>query len=182
MNKEEIKQIIGFMQTNYPNFNFKKELIDYWKKELANYDFNDIDTRIKQLMSDERYAYQPPLLEAITRGLTKKDNKVDFSKLTYFCRICRKPFNDQEELQVHEDRCSSIRYIKSQYKRFGWASLTGTQIKEMYNMPEEEFDEKYKIILRKVQKLTTDEMEKTRIEFIFNPPTKEQAIAFFQNN
>ena len=49
-------------------------------------------------------------------------------------------------------------------------------------MPEDEFDEKYKIILRKVQSLTTDEMEKRRIEYIFNPPNQEEAKDFLDKD
>lgn len=178
MNSEQIKELILYLKNSYPSYDFKKELIDYWKQELTQYEYEDIKNKLKELMGEERYAYQPPLLEAITKGITKKHNKVDFTKLTYFCRFCRRPFNDKNELDLHEDRCSSIRYIKSQYKRFRWPELSGTQIKEMYEMSEEEFDTKYKIILRKVQNLTTDEMEKQRIEFIFNPPSQEQARKF----
>lgn len=178
MNKEQIKEIIMYIKNSYSNYEFKKEMIEYWEQELSQYEYEDINNRLKELMSEERYAYQPPLLEAITKGITKKHNKVDFSQLTYFCRFCGRPFNDKNELDLHEDRCSSIRYIKSQYKRFRWPELSGTQIKEMYEMSEEEFDTKYKIILRKVQNLTNDEMEKQRIEFIFNPPSQEQARKF----
>lgn len=178
MSKEQIKEIIKYLKNSYPNYEFKPEMIEYWKQELNQYDYEDINNRLKELMSEERYAYQPPLLEALTKGIIKKHNKVDFNELVYYCQFCRRPFNDKQELDPHEDRCSAIRYIQRQYKRFMWPKLTGTQIKEMYNMSEEEFDEKYKIILRKVQNLTTDEMEKTRIEFIFNPPSQEKAKEF----
>ena len=178
MNKSQALEILNYLDDNYKDFELTEEKINYWCEQLSQYDYEDISNRLKELMSEERYSYQPPFLEAITRGITKKYNKVDFSKLVYFCRICKKAFNDKEELDIHEDRCSSIKYIKNQYKRFHWPSLTGTQIRDMYNMSEEEFDEKYKIILKKVQSLTTDEMEKTRIEFIFNPPSQEKAKEF----
>ena len=54
--------------------------------------------------------------------------------------------------------------------------------RELYELPEEEFDRQYKIILKYVMQHTNDESEKTRIGFIFNPPTPEQARAYFQNN
>lgn len=176
MNSEQIKELIKYLKNSYPNYEFKNEMIDYWINELSRYDYEDIKNKLKELMSEERYAYQPPLLEAITKGITKKHNKVDFSQLTYFCRFCRRPFNDKNELDLHEDRCSSIRYIESQYKRFNWGEVKDKA--EMYNMSEEEFDTKYKKILRLVQQNTKDEMEKTRIEFIFNPPSQEQARKF----
>lgn len=181
MKTEQAKEIIKYLKNSYPSYEFKKELIEYWCEEFTQYDYEDINNRLKELMGDERYAYQPPLLEALTKGITKKHNKVDFSQLVYYCLFCKRPFNDKSELDLHEDRCSSIKYIQRQYKRFGWPKLTGTQIKEMYNMSEEEFDEKYKVILRKVQKLTNDENEKRRIEFIFNPPTQEGAKEFLNN-
>lgn len=179
MNKENIKEIIKFLKTSYPNYEFKREMIEYWEQELSQYDYEDINNRLKELMSEDRYAYQPPLLEALTKGITKKHNKVDFSQLTYFCAFCRRPFNDKQELEEHQDRCRSIKYIESQYKRFNWGEVRNKA--EMYNMSEEEFDKGYKIILRKVQNATNDEMEKQRIEFIFNPPSQEQAKEFLNN-
>lgn len=176
MNKKEVKDLFAYLSASYKDYVFKPELIEYWEQELSQYDYEDIKNRLKELMSEERYAYQPPLLEAITKGLIKKHNKVDFSQLTYFCMFCRRPFNDRKEFEEHQDRCRSIKYIERQYKRFNWGEVKDKV--EMYNMSEEEFDTKYKIILRKVQSLTTDEMEKQGIEFIFNPPSQEQARKF----
>ena len=133
-------------------------------------------------MSDERYSYQPPFLEVIVKGLTKKQNKLDFSELTYFCMFCKRPFNDRNELEEHQDRCRSIKYIISQYKRFNLGEIDNNKKRELYELPEEEFDRQYKIILKYVMQHTNDESEKTRIGFIFNPPTPEQARAYFQNN
>lgn len=179
MNNEQVKEIILYLKNSYSNYDFKKELVDYWKQELSQYDYEDVKNKLKELMSEDRYAYQPPLLEALTRGITKKHNKVDFNELVYFCMFCRRPFNDRNEFEEHQDRCRSIKYIERQYKRFNWGEVRNKA--EMYNMSEEEFDEKYKIILRKVQNATTDEMEKRRIEFIFNPPSQEKAKEFLNN-
>lgn len=179
MNREEVKNIMSYLVDNYKNnFEITQSKKEYWCQELSQYDNEDITNRVKQLMSEDKYAYQPPLLEAITRGVTKKHNKVNFDELVYYCLFCKRPFNNKNELDKHEDRCSSVKYIQKQYKRFSWPKLTGTQIKEMYEMPEEEFDEKYRVILRKIQKLTNDESEKRRIEYIFNPPTQEEAKKF----
>lgn len=179
MDKNKALDILNYLADNYKDFKLTEDKVNYWCQELSQYDYEDINNRLKELMSEERYSYQPPFLEAIIKGITKKHNKVDFTKLTYFCKICRRPFNDKNELDLHEDRCRSIRYIESQYKRFNWGEVKDKA--EMYNMSEEEFNEKYKIILKKVQNLTTDEMEKTRIEFIFNPPSQETAMKFLNN-
>lgn len=176
MDKNQVLEILNYLDDNYKDFEITEDKLSYWCEQLSQYDYQDIRNRLKELMSEERYSYQPPFLEAIIKGITKKHNKVDFSQLTYFCRFCRRPFNDKNELDTHEDRCSSIRYIESQYKRFNWGEVKDKV--EMYNMSEEEFDTKYKKILRLVQQKTTDEMEKQRIEFIFNPPSQEQARKF----
>jgi len=178
MNSEKIKEIVKYLKTSYPSYEFKNEMIDYWINELSQYDYEDIMNRLKELMGEERYSYQPPLLEAITKGITKKHNKVDFNELVYFCRICRRPFNSKEELDIHEDRCSAIKYIASQYKRFRLPNLTTNKKRELYELPEEEFDKQYKMILKYVMQHTNDEMEKTRISFIFNPPSQEKAKEF----
>ena len=137
MNKDEVKKLMNYIAMNYNTFKVTKENYEYWCNELSHYDYDDIRNRLKEMMSDEKYAYQPPFLEALTRGLTKKDNKVNLDEITYYCQFCKRPFTDKSELDIHEDRCSAIRYIRRQYQRFGWYKLSGTQIKEMYNMPEE---------------------------------------------
>ena len=182
MDKKEVKELFNYLEQNYSNFEYDKSKFDYWFNELQQYDNDDVRERLKDLMSDERYNYQPPFLETIVKGLTKKSGKLDFSQLVYYCKFCRRGFNDRKELDNHEDRCRSIKYIERQYKRFNLEKIDNAKKRELYELSEEEFDRQYKLILKYVMQQTTDESEKTRISFIFNPPSQEQAKAFLGNS
>ena len=48
-------------------------------------------------------------------------------------------------------------------------------------MSDEEFQERYCKLLHWIQNHTQNESEKTRIEFIFNPPKKERAKSFLES-
>lgn len=173
MTKDELKIIMQHLANSYRDFKLDESNINWWYEELKDYNFNDVRNRIKEIMSEDRY--QAPTLEYIMRTLIKEENKLNWDEMVYFCSVCKKGFNDTKKLEEHEDRCRSVRYIERQIKRFRWGNVNK---RELYAMSEEEFDERYKILLRKVQERTNDELEKQRIEFIFNPPKPEVAKEF----
>lgn len=175
MELAEIKKILRHIEDSYVDFTFTKDMYEYWNKELQYYDYSDIFTRLKELMGEDRYHYKPPFLEAITRGISKAKDKVDFTKQVYYCKHCGKAFNDLSQTHNHEDRCSAIKYIERQYIRFNLGDIDNQKKYELYNMSESEFDEKYKIILKYVQQHTTNDVEKLLIENVFNPPNIEKA-------
>lgn len=180
MNREETRTLLNFLEMSYSGFSVTKEKLDFWHEELQQYDLDDVKRRLNELMSNERYAFVPPLLDIIKSGLTKKKDKVDFSQQIYSCKHCRKMFNDLDETHLHEDRCSAIKYIERQYKRFNLGAIDNSRKYELYNMSEKEFDEKYKKILKYVQEHTNQEYEKALIENIFNPPSMEAAKNFLR--
>ena len=49
-------------------------------------------------------------------------------------------------------------------------------------MSEEEFNERYNKLLYYIYEHTENESERTRIGFIFNPPSKEKAKDFLENS
>lgn len=175
MNKEEVLDLFEFLNMNYPNFESSSEKINVWLNELQMYDAEDIKRNLKELMAEDLYSKTPPLLSRIIRGLTPKNEKVDFTKTIYFCSRCNKAFNSKEKCDEHFDRCSSVDYVIRETKKWFKKELTR---KELFNMSDEEFQEKYKKMLLWIHDHTTDEREKTRIEFIFNPPSKEKARSF----
>ena len=51
--------------------------------------------------------------------------------------------------------------------------------KELYELEENEFQKRYDDLLKYIMEHTTDEKEKQRIGFIFNPPTPEEVAKYF---
>ena len=175
MNREEVVDLFEFLEINYPNFSYSSKTIDTWLSELQMFDVDDVKRNLKELMAEDLYSKTPPLLSRIIRGLTPKNEKIDFTKTVYFCSRCNRGFNSKEECDEHFDRCSSIDYVIRETRKWFKKELTR---KELFAMADEEFNERYRKLLLFVQEHTTDASEKTRIGFIFNSPRKEKAKQF----
>lgn len=175
MNREEVVNLFEFLETNYPTFSYSSKTIDTWLNELQMYDVDDVKRNLKGLMAEDLYSKTPPLLSRIIRGLTPKNEKLDFTKSVIFCPRCHKGFNSHEEEDEHFGKCSRVDYVIRETRKWFKKELTR---KELFAMPDEEFQERYKKLLWWIHDHTEDEREKTRIEFIFNPPSKEKARSF----
>lgn len=178
MNKKQIIEILEFLKMSYSNFGGIEDKLPYWEEDLKFYSYEDVKKRIKELMELKEFSTNAPTLTRIIGPLTKIGEKMENNDVTYFCQFCNRKFNDYDEMETHQDRCRSVQYILRQYKRF---KLGQIDKRILYNMSEEEFDIKYKKLLRLVQEHTNDEREKKVIEFIFDPPTKEETKEFLTN-
>ncbi len=180
MTKEEIEELFRFLKASYPTYDFNADMISYWANELSQYSFEDVKLSLKHCLANDKYTNRPPQLEVIIFKLPKIKQKIDFTKITYFCRNCRKPFNNLDDCHKHEDRCSSILYIERKSKKYNWDF--NDQIKEeLYQYSEENFENFYSNFLKTVKKATSLEWERKLINNIFNPPEKEEALKFLQN-
>lgn len=175
MNREEVLDLFEFLNMNYPTFESSPEKINVWLKELQMYDIADVKRNLKELMAEDLYSKTPPLLSRIIRGLTPKGEKLDFNKTVIYCPRCHKGFNSHEEEDEHFSRCSSVDYVIRETRKWFKKELTR---KELFDMPDEEFQDRYKKLLWWIHDHTEDERERARIEFIFNPPSREKAKAF----
>ena len=171
MDKNEVTELMNYILSIYPTtFKFDDETVRYWFNELQQYDLEDVKTSLKPLMKKEF----PPKLVDITSGLRRKYEKTDWSKVQTLCQICHKPLS-LEEYEEHYDRCLNIEFIIKKAKK--WANKNLTR-KELWALSDEAFEKKNNEILHYIYDHTQDESEKTRIGFIFNPPSKERAKSF----
>lgn len=175
MNRDEVTELLNYINLNYPYFKVDSEVVSAWLNELQMYDVEDVKRNLKELMAEDLYSKNPPLLSRIIRGLTPKNEKLDFTKSVIFCPRCHKGFNSHEEEDEHFGKCSRVDYVIRETRKWFKKELTR---KELFAMPDEEFQERYKKLLWWIHDHTEDEREKTRIEFIFNPPSKEKAKSF----
>lgn len=175
MNKKQVIEILEFLKISYSNFGGIEDKLPYWEEELKYYSYEDVKRRIKELMELKEFSTNAPTLTRIIGPLTKTGEKMENNDVTYFCQFCKRSFNDYDEMEIHQDRCRSVQYILRQYKRF---KLGDIDKRFLYNLNDEEFDIRYKKLLRLVQEHTNDPREKQRIEFIFNPPGQEEAKKF----
>jgi len=178
MNKNEVIELLDFITINYPNFkidesNFENT-VNVWHDELQQYELDDVKKNLKEFMADDYYQKEPPKLSMLVKGLTKKHEKINWSEVETYCPRCHKPLS-QSEYDEHFDRCSSIDYVIRESKKWLRKNLTR---RFLWQMSKEEFEERYNKLLKYIMEHTTDERERTRIGFIFNPPSKEKAKQF----
>ena len=181
MNKIQVKQVLDYLEINYKDFRVSKEMFEMWLDELQQYDYEDVITKLKELMSSGHYISTPPHLVTITNGLAKIDKKIDWSKTVVLCKNCNKGFNVDDngfsqELKDHEERCNSINYVIRQSKKWFNKDLTRG---ELWSMSREEFDERYDKLLHYIYEHTDNETEKTIIGYIFNPPSPDTVREMF---
>lgn len=175
--KEEVKEIFKIIKFNYPNFEIKEGMASMWAEVMSEYSYEDVKKKLEEHLAEDRFQKQPPTAYLLVKGLPKIRDRVDFTKDTIFCRFCNKAFNSEEEHDKHYDRCSSIHYLIRENKK--WFNRVIDK-KFLWQLSDEEFEERYNKMLKFIMEHTTDERERTRISYIFNPPNEEQAKEFLK--
>ncbi len=179
MTKLEVDELVNLIDMNYRGF-IKEPILfsKKWYEYLYQYSFEEVENKLHECMSMEQFQYQPPTLDYLIKDLTKIQDRVDLSKMIVYCQFCKRIFNSINELHIHENRCRSVRYIARQYQKYFNREVNK---RELYEMDNEEFNEKYDILLKYVEKHISDEKEKKIINFIFNLPGKETAKKFINS-
>lgn len=178
MKQEEVIDLLEFININYPDFKVNDKVTKMWYDELQQYDIEDVKDNLRSFMSNEYYQKEPPKLALLTKDLVKKYEKVHLDNVETRCPRCNRPLS-LEDYDKHFDRCSSIDYVIRETKKWFRKELTR---KFLWEMSEEEFNERYNKLLHYIYEHTDNESERTRIGFIFNPPSKEKAKSFLEEN
>ena len=178
MNKIEVKEVLDYLSYNYNTFNVTEGLFKMWLDELQQYDKEDVMDKIKKMIASGNYKVTAPQLVTITSGLTKTDKKIDWNKTVTFCPICNKAFQCDntmysKDYEQHRPKCQSIRYVITQTKKWFGKDLTRA---ELWNMSEQEFNERYNKLLHYIQEHTDNETERTLIGYVFNPPNENNIL------
>lgn len=176
MNYQEVNELLDYLSVSY-KIETPTSMLNAWLDVLQEYDYEEVKNSLGEAMSEDRFQRTPPQVQYIVRNLIKKYDKVDYSKQVVYCPICRKPLN-QPDYEKHFDRCSSVEYVIRESKKWFHRDLTK---KFLFELSDEEFDLRYNKLLQYIYEHTTDESEKTRIGFIFNPPSEEKAREFLKN-
>ena len=181
MSREELTKILNELEITYKSFEASRDLEKKWYEVAHCFSYEDVKRNLEVAESDRQFQYSPPTIYYLIQGLTPVSEKVNFKECTVFCRFCKRGLS-QSKISEHEDRCRSIHYIKRQYKKWYKIELDKNKIRELYQMGEEEFSEKYDKLLHYIYENTLDEKEKTIIGFIFDLPNPVVANKFLGNS
>ena len=159
----------------YASMYNEPKIVEQWFKLLANYDVNDIYASLER-HKEGNYSRSPISLVDLIRYVPtiKEKNDKKLENYRVCCRNCGRYIN-YFEAEKHEDRCRSIDYIVTQYKKWFHKEITK---QFLWSLSDKEFDERYDKLLHYIHDNTLDSSERTRIGFIFNPPSEEEAKAF----
>jgi len=175
MKKEETKELLKLIKYNYPSFDVKEGMVTMWSQIMSEYSYDDVKHALEVYMADDRFQKQPPTAYLLVKGLPKVRDRIDFTKDTFYCRHCGKAFNDMEEHDKHFDKCSSIQYLIRENKK--WFNRIIDR-KFLWQLSDEEFEERYNKMLKFIMEHTKDEHERQRIKYYFNKPSEEEAKEF----
>lgn len=146
MQKLEVKELVDIITIHRPYFksrlgdNIYQELLTEWTRIMGPYDFEDIKNNLETfLKSESNYGKDPDAYQLIKGLLTTEDKKTN-SLGRVSCRFCGRWFN-RLEIHNHEDRCRSVKYLDRMYRKLLNRQLLNK--KELYEMSDKEFDEKY---------------------------------------
>lgn len=146
MTRQEVIKLIEFITIHRPNFRSRlgdkilKDMIEDWTRILGPYDYDDIFNNLEEFFKDERnYGKDPDAYQLIKGVLTTEDKKTN-SLGRVSCQFCGRWFN-RLEIHNHEDRCRSVKYLDRMYRKLLNRQLLNK--KELYEMSDKEFDEKY---------------------------------------
>lgn len=167
MTNEEIKNLLeeccGLYSSHrsmYQDPKVSKE----WFTTLKNYDKKDIYGAIER-HKEGAYSRMPIVLSDLIRNLrTIKDKEEsNYENFSVYCKNCGRivPYVESNE---HEERCRSIEYIITQYKKWFGKEITASYL---WSLPDYEFQEKYDKLLKYIYENTSNVSEKTFIGNIF---------------
>lgn len=180
MKSTELRKITDLLKNNYNNFDNDK--IVAWSKELVKYNYNDVMYKLNQIMCDEYYQKNLPTLNYILNGIQKCSDKEEFDKRKVLCDICRRPFENVEDMDKHYQRCCCISTIKRETKKYKGINLTDYEVAQLYQMSDEDFEERYKKLAKFLIENSDLDWQKRIMECYLNPPSPERAKKVLERN
>ena len=178
MQREQVYELVELIDENYKGFvKNVEELTNSWHKVLKDYRYEEIKDKLLKLMAMEQFQYQPPTLPFLVKDITSISEENRRNNFYYTCNICTRRFKGKEEYEKHFGRCSSVRYVIKQSKKWFKQDLEKNK-RDLYLMSDEEFNKRYHKLILHIRENTENEMEKECIEHILNPPSPEVAKKF----
>ena len=180
MQRSEVTKLVSMIDLNYRGFvKDTDSFVDGWQKALTNYDYQTIEERLKKLMAMEQFQYQPPTLPFLVKDVPTIDEQKRNSKFYFSCNICKRLFKQEPEFEKHFSRCSSVRYVIRQTKKYFGNDISSSK-RELYEMSDDEFNARYMKLVRHIHEHTENDYEKQLMEHIMNPPSSEDAKRFLK--
>lgn len=179
MTRTDVIRIIDKIVIHRPFFKSRlgdkvlTNLIIEWEKIMEPYDYEDIENNLDAFFRDENNYGREPDAYQLIRGLYKSKEKEEKNKGNVGCQFCGRVLT-QLEMEKHEPRCRSIKYLQRLYAKY--FNRTLADLEKLYNIADKEFNEDYIKVLERTLPLVKNEAEKRSmsnvIETYYGRPPK----------
>lgn len=160
---EKVKMYRPFYEGSLGKESFIKLKQD-WYKALEKYSFNDVEEKIEEFFKNDNTNTKVPTPYQLRDDLIPEEIKEKQSKYKLTCMFCGR-WLDGNEIQKHERRCRSVKYLSSLCLRYFKRDIGNKP--ELYDMSDELFNKNYIIVLEKILNYV-GENERKGIENVIN--------------
>lgn len=180
MTREEVKQFMRRIKHHYQEFTVDEFRINEWNKALAKYDFDDVNNKLDEHLTNEEYGNQIPKVYFLTKFLRTIEQKEKAKSMVSStrCFLCGEEMMT-DKFDKHYERCSSVNYFIKKYKEIYDKVL---ERDKLMSMSDEAFNNNYEKLLKVILRTSDDENEIMRINFVFEPPEKPVDITKLVSN
>lgn len=170
MTKDETKEILKKIDVTYQTNYMRNEMyVVEWYKELKNFDFEDVYTRLEEHMRSN-FSNSVPKLYFLTKGLKTPEEKERMSNLLEYCPLCKAKVK-LENFDEHYENCMDIDYIRKNVKKYLDQEII---LSDYYSMSREDIKKRVDKIMKIVYQKTDNQFEKNCLRKYFK--TKEEMI------
>ena len=159
MEKNDTNIILQRIKTYFPKFYYTGYTVDNWYMEIRNYDPNTIIEALRLYAEDN---IEPPSVINL-KTIADRLNNQEILDYSTTCKICGRVL-ENKKLEIHEERCRSIRYMCKKYEEIYNKTLDK---RLLWEISLNEFNQRYDDLLRVVLKQTNSLSEKFYLEKYF---------------
>jgi len=164
MTKQEVKDFMQRIKSHYQEFIIDEFKFNEWFNELEEYETTDINRKFEEHLKSEIYGNYIPKINFLTKGLRKiGESGYDKSKMYVRCNLCHNNVA-LDKWNEHFDLCNDIDYMNFLSEKYLKKSIDK---QKCYEMPKNEFYEKYKKALQFAYSKEQNEEEKNRLKEIY---------------
>lgn len=139
MTKEQTIEIIDKIKVYRPKFEITTNVIEEYFKVFEKYDFEDVEKKLNEYLSDisNKNSYPDPLY--LTKYLRTGYDKAHTTEPKITCSYCLQPIRNLE-YKAHVDRCSSVSWLCDMSKHYFLKKLDR---KKLFELDKNTFEKKY---------------------------------------
>ena len=164
MTTNEVQDFMQRIKSHYQEFIIDEFKFNEWYNELKEYDSNDINKKFEEHLKSETYGNYIPKINFLTKGLRKiGEPGIDKSQIYVRCGRCSKTIS-LDKKNEHDNLCIDIDFMNFLSEKYLGKPIDK---EKCFQMPRQEFYEKFKKALTYSTSKEPNEEELARLKEIY---------------